>query len=84
MPYALAKDTISRELSEAGAQLAEAIEKGQITGLVFGAAIRGRRYIVNVAGSLARDPTLARGIVSALDDELAGMVRGGVDSDTTQ
>lgn len=83
MPTSLARDTISRDLSEAGHQINEAIQAGHVAGIVFGMALKGRRYIVNVAGSLVRDPTLARGITAALDDELARLVQGKVDSDTT-
>lgn len=83
MPHSLVKDTISRDLKEAGRQINEAIESGLISGMVFGASLKGRRYIVNVAGSLARDPTLARGVTAALDDELARLVQSRTDSDTT-
>ena len=39
-------------------------------------ADRRRRYIVNSAGSCRSDPTMTRGMVLALDDELKGMVHG--------
>lgn len=84
MPHQLVRDTISRDMEQFGQQMAEGIASGEITGIVFGAAIRGRRYIVNVAGTFARDPTLARGVVCAIDDELARMVQGRTDSDTTR
>lgn len=83
MPFTLVRDTISRDLSEAGKQIQEAIEAGHISGMVFGAQLKGRRYIVNVAGTLARDPTLARGITAAIDDELSRILQGKTDSDTT-
>lgn len=83
MPYSLVRDQVSRDLKEAAAQIQEAVDSGLMSGLVFGASLKGRRYIVNVAGTLARDPTLARGVAAAIDDELARMVQGRVDSDTT-
>lgn len=83
MPLVLAPDTISRDLKEFGTQLKEAIDAGHISGVVFGATLRGRRYIVNVAGTLAKDPTLARGVAAAIDDELARMVQEKKDSETT-
>ncbi len=79
----LTKDNISRDLVDAGRQINEAIQSGNVSGMIFGCHLKGRRYIVNVAGSLARDPTLARGIAAALDDELARMVQGKMDSETT-
>lgn len=83
MPLALTQDSLSRDVVEFFEQLLAAAKSGQITGAVIGVAIRGRRYVVNSAGSLARDPTLARGITAALDDELARMVQGRTDSQTT-
>lgn len=83
MPHQLVRDVISRDLREAGQQIQAAIEAGEISGLVFGASLKGRRYIVNVAGTLARDPTLARGVTAAIDDELSRMVQDRVDSNTT-
>jgi hypothetical protein len=79
----LVRDHISRDLAEAFKQMADGVESGTITGAIFGLALRGRKYHVNVAGSLARDPTLARGVCAALDDELMGMVQGKASSDTT-
>lgn len=83
MPHQLVRDTISRDMEQLGPQIAEGIASGQITGIVFGLAVKGRRYVVNVAGTFARDPTLARGVVCAIDDELSRMVQGRTDSDTT-
>lgn len=79
----LVRDHVSRDLLQACEQLLEAARAGEIVGMAFGVALKGRRYIVNVAGTLARDPTFARGVVAALDDELMGMVQGKADADTT-
>jgi len=70
-------------MEQAAIQLLEEVRSGNVVGLAFGIALRGRKYFVNVAGILAKDPTYARGIVAALDDELARMVQGKADSDTT-
>lgn len=83
MTAKLQRDHISRDLVEAFEQLTEGVRQGVIVGAVFGIALKGRRYHVNVAGSLARDPTFARGIVAALDDELMGMVQGRADAEST-
>ena len=79
----LLPDTISRDVVEAFEQLADGARKGHIVGAIFGVVMKGRRYHVNVAGSLVRDPTYARGICAALDDELMGMVHGRADSQPT-
>jgi hypothetical protein len=79
----LMRDTISRDVLEAFEQLAEGARQGLIVGAVFGVALKGRRYHVNVAGSLVRDPTFARGVVAALDDELMALVQGRADADST-
>ena len=81
----LIPDDISRDLTPAMRRIHEMAEQRIIVGSVFGLVLRGpgRLYHVNVAGSLARDPTFARGMVAALDDELRDMVRGQGDANTT-
>ena len=80
----LVRDHISRDITEAIDTLAEGVRSGQISGIVFGCSIKGqRRYFVNVAGSLAKDPTLARGVLAAIDDELMGMVQSQAENHTT-
>ena len=83
MTAGLVRDTISRDVVEAFEQLAEGARQGVIVGAIFGVMLRGRRYHVNVAGALARDPTYARGICAALDDELMGMVQGRAEAGPT-
>jgi hypothetical protein len=79
----LVRDHVSRDLLQTCVQLLEAVKEGHITGLAFGCVMKGKRYFVNVSGSLAKDPTFARGVVAALDDELGRMVQGKADADTT-
>lgn len=79
----LVRDHISRDVVQALEQLLDGAQQGLVTGMVFGVALKGRKYHVNVAGSLARDPTFARGVVAAIDDELMSMVQGRANSDTT-
>lgn len=83
MTTQLVKDNISRQMVEAMEYLLHGAQEGIIVGAAFGIALKGKKYHVNVAGSLARDPTFARGIVAALDDELAAMVSGKANADTT-
>lgn len=83
MPMQLLHDSISRDALEAASTIKEGVESGDVVGLVFGLQLRGRRYVVNVAGQCARDPTFARGIVGAIEDELRALIQGKADSDTT-
>lgn len=82
MPYLLVKDSVSRDVIEALEQLLEMARTGDVTGLAFAAALKGRRYVTNVAGTCFRDATSTRGMVATLDDELAAIVQGRSDSDT--
>ena len=75
-PYALVPDTISHETIEALSQLLKQAESGELIGFAFAAVLKRRRYIVNSAGACRGDPTLTRGMVQALDDELRVMVHG--------
>lgn len=73
-PYTLAPDNISHETIEALQQLLKQAESGELVGFAFAAVYKRRRYIVNSAGSCRSDPTMTRGMVLALDDELRRMV----------
>lgn len=55
-------------------RLYELALEGRLVGLAFGMASTNSEYWVDAVGVLERDPTLARGIVAALDDELASRV----------
>jgi len=74
VPYRLIPDAVSRDTVQALQQLLEGAQNGDVIGIAFAAAIRGRRYIVDMAGALHREPTLARGMVRALDDCLSDLV----------
>lgn len=83
-PFRLVSDGLSHDTVVALEQLLNAARRGQIIGLAFAAMYTGREYIVNSAGEAYRNPTFARGMVAALDDQLATMTRradtGGVNS----
>lgn len=74
MPYQLVHDTISKDTVQALRQLLEYAERGELTGVAFAATFRKMRYITNVAGILAKNPTFCRGAIRALDDELAAII----------
>ena len=75
-PYTLIPDAVSHETIEALQQLLEQAKQGELVGLAFVALMKRRRYIVNTAGECRNDPTLTRGMVMALDDELHVMIHG--------
>jgi len=50
-------------------------ESGEILGLAYCAMLKRRNFTVNAIGEAYRSPTFTRGMVAALDDYLAQMVR---------
>jgi hypothetical protein len=74
-PFKLAPDELSNDTTTAIRQLLGMAERGDLIGIVFGGILRQRRYFVNTAGEAHRNPTFARGIVAALDDELGQRMR---------
>lgn len=75
MAYTLVHDAVSHDMVEALEQLLEAAREGQAIGMVFGVMLKRSRYIVDSAGEARKNPTLARGICLAIDDELRDMVQ---------
>lgn len=84
MTHTLIHDHVSQDTVEAFDHLLKAAKDGQIVGVVFGVALRRGRYYVDCSGSLARDPTLGRGVVAALDDYLGAMVHRKLDQATSR
>ena len=82
MAYHLVKDPVSHDTVEALELMLAQAQRGHITGIAFVVMLKRRRYHVNVAGEAFNDPTLARGAVCALDDELRDLVRGESDQNT--
>jgi hypothetical protein len=83
MPSALLHDRISRDTVQALETLLEGAKRGQVVGAIFGVMLKRRKYLVNVAGEAVRDPTFARGMVGAIEDELRVLIQGRADADTT-
>lgn len=67
----LVPDDFSPDTVAALSELLAQAKAGKVIGLGFIAMLKRRQYIVNVAGELRRNPTLARGMVASLDDYLA-------------
>ena len=75
MPYQLVHDSLSKDTVMALRQLLDYAERGELTGIAFAATFKRYRYITNVAGLLAKNPTFCRGAIRALDDDLALIIR---------
>lgn len=75
MPYQLVHDALSKDTTQALRQLLAYAERGELTGIAFAATFKKMRYITNVAGLLAKNPTFCRGVIAALDDDLALIIR---------
>lgn len=78
-PFILIPDTISNDTVKCLEQLLDHAKRGDVIGIAFAAMLKRRGYIVNTAGEAHRNPTFARGMVSALNDQLGKRVRGGHD-----
>jgi hypothetical protein len=76
-PFFLVPDTISNDTVECLQQLLAYAKKGEVIGVGFVAVLKQRNYIANTAGEAHRNPTFTRGMVAALDDQLALRIRGG-------
>lgn len=70
----LIPDRVSHETVACLATLLEQARSGELIGIAFGAMLRRNNYIVNTAGEAYRNPTFARGVVAALDDDLSARI----------
>jgi hypothetical protein len=77
-PFRLVPDTLSKDTLEALTQLLDLAQRGELIGVAFAGILKQRRYFVNTAGEAHRNPTFARGCVSALDDELGKRMRSEI------
>lgn len=71
-PFRLVDSQLSDDVAEALKELYA--QRADIVGIAFVAMYRGRRYVVGTAGEATRNPTFTRGMIAALDDELAEMI----------
>lgn len=74
-PFRLVPDSLSKDTFEALTQLLDLAQRGELIGVAFAGILKQRRYFVNTAGEAHRNPTFARGCVSALDDQLGQRMR---------
>lgn len=82
MAYQLIPDTVSHDTVQALETLLAGARAGDVTGIAYAVALRQRRFITDVAGTLYRNATLARGMVQSLDDTLAILLRGREEHET--
>ena len=66
--------SVSADTVAALEELLELAKAGQITGMAFGCTVKGGTYVTDVTGECFARPTMARGMVSYLSDQLAGLV----------
>ena len=78
-PFILVPDRVSHNTVECLKLLLQQARKGEVIGIAYAAMLKKKAYIVNTAGEAHESPTFTRGMVSALDDQLAGRIRGGHD-----
>lgn len=76
-PFILVPDNVSTDTVACLRTLLYQAEKGEVIGLAYAAMLKRRAYIVNSTGTAHESPTFSRGMVAALDDQLAQRIRGG-------
>jgi hypothetical protein len=76
-PFVLMPDTVSHDTVECLELLLHQAKRGEVIGIAFAAMLRRRTFVVNSAGEAHRNPTFSRGMLAALDDQLALRIRGG-------
>lgn len=66
----------SEDTIAAVAALLQEVRDAQVIGVAFIALHQGHAYYVEIAGEALRRPTLTRGALAALDDQLSKIVLG--------
>ena len=69
----------AKEVTDGLEEIIGLVRDGSLTGFVFGGILKGRKYFVGISGSAYSDPTMARGVLCAIDDELQLMVQDRTD-----
>lgn len=73
-PLRLVEQLVSRDTVETLECLLACARAGEVTGIAFGATLKGGRYITDITGQCLEQPTHARGLIAFLADQLAGLV----------
>lgn len=72
-PFTLVKVDVSKETIAALEYLLQEARKGNLVGLVYGAAMRGNDYFVDTAGEAHRNPMFGLSMASVLWRRLSDM-----------
>ena len=72
----LAGTPVSREAIEKLEHLLREARAGRVIGIAYVAMHKTFAYTVDIAGETKRSPTLTRGMLHLLDDELSAIIRG--------
>jgi hypothetical protein len=78
----LLHETVSHDTIECALAMAEGSKNGHIVGAVIGFLYKYRKYSVAVCGEAYRDPTWARGVIGAIEDELRHLIHERGQKDT--
>jgi len=70
----LVPDYVSEDTVDCLQQLLHLARRGEVIGLAICAVLTQRRYFVDTAGVADDSPTFARGMIAALDDQLAAKI----------
>jgi hypothetical protein len=76
LPLRLARDLVSTDCVEALEYLLHEARAGRVVGVAWVAMHKTFDYSVDIAGETRRSPTLTRGMLHLLDDELSAIIRG--------
>jgi hypothetical protein len=74
-PIHLLQNGASHEVVAVLSGLLEAAEAGHLTGIVFGASLRGQTYFCEAAGTLHRNAVTGLGVATMLTAELEHRIR---------
>jgi cobalamin biosynthesis protein CobD/CbiB len=67
-------DAVSLDTVAALETLLEGARRGEITGIAYACTMTRQRYLTEIVGYCYENPTLARGAVASLSDELGRLV----------
>jgi hypothetical protein len=74
-PFRLVREEAPHDVVADLRNLLERAERGEVIGVAYAAMTKQRGFVVNTSGEAHRNPTFARGMLAALDDELAQRIR---------
>jgi hypothetical protein len=79
----LLREVVSKDTLQCAKALVTKAEDGEVVGAVIGFIYRRQKYSVAVCGQAFDNPTWARGVTAAIDDELYTLIHERGQKDTT-